>query len=146
MHTTLKISLSFSTSHMQECFPTSSISSYRYPCLRRWDYRLLLPSSTCKSTLQQSRSLCSEEIKDLQWTDVDTPELLQLLASEDIQLFDVREPEELEETGTIPRAVNLPRMLLTCSTTHKYDPFLSIQFPWYLYYVTLEITTDLLVC
>ena len=145
MHTPLKISLSFSTSHMQECFPTSSISNYRYPCLKRWDYRFLLPSSTCHFTLQQSRSLCSEEIKDLQWTDVDTPELLQLLASGDIQLFDVREPEELEETGTIPGAVNLPRMLLTCSVSWKYDPFLSIQFPWYWYSVILEIT-DQLVC
>lgn len=130
---------------MQECFPTSSISSYRYLCLKRWDYRFLFPSSACQSTLQPSRSLCSEEIKDLQWTDVDTPELLQLLASGDIQLFDVREPEELEETGTIPRAVNLPRMLLTCSVSWKYDPFLSIQFPWYRYYVILEIT-DQLVC
>ena len=40
---------------------------------------------------------------------MDTPELLRLLESGDIQLFDVREPEELEETGRIPRAVNLPR-------------------------------------
>jgi len=40
---------------------------------------------------------------------VDTPELLRLLESGDIQLFDVREPEELAETGRIPRAVNLPR-------------------------------------
>ena len=54
---------------------------------------------------------------------MDTPELLQLLASGDIQLFDVREPEELEETGIIPGAVNLPRMLITCSATLKYDPF-----------------------
>ena len=113
----------FSTSHMQECFPSCSIFSYRYLCSRRWDHRFLFPSSTCQPTLQQSRSLCSDEIKDLQWTDVDTPELLQLLASGDIQLFDVREPEELEETGVIPGAVNLPRMLMTCSATLKYDPF-----------------------
>ena len=123
----------FSTSHLQECFPTCSIFNYRYLCSRRWDYSFLFPSSTCQPTLQQSRSLCSDEIKDLQWTDVDTPELLQLLASGDIQLFDVREPEELEETGIIPGAVNLPRMLMTCSATLKYDPFLSIRFPWHWY-------------
>lgn len=46
--------------------------------------------------------------REIQWFDVDTDELVELLADGDIQLFDVREPEELVETGHIPGAVNLP--------------------------------------
>ncbi|EDO34074.1 predicted protein, partial [Nematostella vectensis] len=34
--------------------------------------------------------------------------LKELLSKEDIQLFDVRDPEELLETGQIPGAVNIP--------------------------------------
>jgi len=74
-----------------------------------WGYSSPLPAvpapPSFNPTLLQPRNFCSEE----HWTDVDTPELLWLLESGDIQLFDVREPEELEETGRIPRAVNLPR-------------------------------------
>ena len=50
--------------------------------------------------------------REIQWFDVDTDELVELLASGDIQLFDVREPEELVETGQIPGAINLPRMYI----------------------------------
>ena len=49
----------------------------------------------------------------IQWFDVDTDELVELIADGDIQLFDVREPEELVETGHIPGAVNLPRMYIS---------------------------------
>jgi rhodanese-related sulfurtransferase len=50
-----------------------------------------------------------EEEACLQWYDIDTQEFVQLVEGEKLQLFDVREPEELEETGIIPGAVNLPR-------------------------------------
>lgn len=43
------------------------------------------------------------------WYDIDTHEFVQLVDGKEMQLFDVREPEELEETGIIPGAVNLPR-------------------------------------
>lgn len=50
-----------------------------------------------------------EEGECLHWYDIDTHEFVQLVDGERLQLFDVREPEELEETGIIPGAVNLPR-------------------------------------
>eukprot|EP00731_Ephydatia_muelleri_P030396 Em0021g919a len=40
--------------------------------------------------------------------DVDVEELDCLLSEESVQLFDVREPSELLETGKIPRSVNIP--------------------------------------
>lgn len=42
--------------------------------------------------------------------DVDVEELDCILNEEHVQLFDVREPSELLETGKIPRSVNIPRM------------------------------------
>lgn len=50
----------------------------------------------------------TEEIKDLHWSEIDTPEFVQLVEEGQIQLFDVREPAELEETGRIPGSVNIP--------------------------------------
>ena len=50
--------------------------------------------------------------REMQWFNVNTDKLVELLASGDIQLFDVREPEELVQTGQIPGAVNLPRMYI----------------------------------
>lgn len=50
-----------------------------------------------------------EEEACLQWYDIDTREFVELVEGEKLQLFDVREPEELEETGIIPGAINLPR-------------------------------------
>ena len=41
-------------------------------------------------------------------SDVSYEELLALLESDDVQLFDVREPKEIKETGTIPGATNIP--------------------------------------
>ena len=48
-------------------------------------------------------------------TDVGIEELDCLLKEGRVQLFDVREPSELLETGKIPRSVNIPRML-ACMT------------------------------
>jgi hypothetical protein len=39
---------------------------------------------------------------------VEGPELLKMLADEDIFLLDVREPSELEEFGTVEGYVNIP--------------------------------------
>ena len=44
-------------------------------------------------------------------TDVGVEELDCLLQEGRVQLFDVREPNELLDTGKIPRSVNIPRML-----------------------------------
>ena len=41
-----------------------------------------------------------------------------MLRQKCIQLFDVREREEVRETGMIPRSVNIPRKYVTSS---KYD-------------------------
>ena len=56
-----------------------------------------------------SDSSDDEEPNCLQWYDIDTEEFVDLVDKANMQLFDVREPEELEETGIIPGAVNLPR-------------------------------------
>lgn len=103
------------------CYPTSSYSSLsshwtRQTCLAS---DLLDLHHTAKFTGRSvpSRSLSSgyssdEEEECLQWHDIDTEEFVQLVAGEEMQLFDVREPEELEETGIVPGAVNLPRKLV----------------------------------
>ena len=43
------------------------------------------------------------------WKIVEFDELVKMLRQRCIQLFDVREREEVRETGMIPRAVNIPR-------------------------------------
>ena len=47
-------------------------------------------------------------------TDVSVEELDCLLQEGRVQLFDVREPSELLDTGKIPRSVNIPRMHCMC--------------------------------
>lgn len=42
-------------------------------------------------------------------TEVGTEELETLLKDGQVQLIDIREPEELTETGTIPSSINIPR-------------------------------------
>lgn len=59
--------------------------------------------------LTSGYSSSDEEEECLQWYDIDTREFVELVEGEKLQLFDVREPEELEETGIIPGAINLPR-------------------------------------
>jgi len=62
-------------------------------------FLFLLESASCLST--DSRDALPE-------TDIDYAELRRMIDSGDIQLFDVREPEEVEETGMMPGATNLP--------------------------------------
>ena len=73
-----------------------------------------VPSRSISSGYSSSED--EEGDKCLQWYDIDTHEFVQLVDGEKIQLFDVREPEELEETGIIPGAVNLPRKLKLLAT------------------------------
>ena len=47
----------------------------------------------------------------LPWTDLDYDQVMSYVKSGDIQLFDVREPGEVQETGMMPKATNLPREL-----------------------------------
>ena len=81
-----------------------------YPQCRRHDAPLSFVASL--------RQFCSEEGTTVNPTkEVDTAELVEMIESGDIQLIDVREPFELEQTGVIPRAVNIPRkeaMLVLC--------------------------------
>ena len=48
-----------------------------------------------------------------QWYDIDTLDFVEMVkksqaGAEHLQLFDVREPEELQETGEIPGSINIP--------------------------------------
>ena len=55
----------------------------------------------------EGKSKCKKE--------VNYDELKSLLEENHVQLFDVREPRELEETGKIhPKAVNIPREYNFC--------------------------------
>ena len=58
--------------------------------------------------LTPSRSY-SSETEGFQEGDIGTVELLEMMERRDLQLIDVREPQELTETGIIPGAVNVPR-------------------------------------
>ncbi len=44
-------------------------------------------------------------------TEVGTVELQRLMDANDVQLIDVREPNELIESGQIPSAINIPCMI-----------------------------------
>lgn len=50
----------------------------------------------------------SEEEKERAWSDIGTEELKEMLGNKDIQLIDVREPEELLDLGRIPSSINIP--------------------------------------
>lgn len=54
-----------------------------------------------------------EEGKEHKWYDIDTPEFVQIVrehkGGEERLIIDVREPEELTESGQIPGTVNIPR-------------------------------------
>ena len=53
-------------------------------------------------------SSTEEKEGELTWVDVGTEELLDMLGSGDIQLIDVRELDELEESGRIPQSIHVP--------------------------------------
>lgn len=63
----------------------------------------------------------SEEV--LQWYDIDTLEFSRIVASYQegkttaatLSLIDVREPEELAESGQVPGTINIPRKRITMS-------------------------------
>ena len=48
-------------------------------------------------------------------TDVYLEELIQHLDSGNIKLIDVREPNEIEETGSLPTSINIPRIIIISS-------------------------------
>lgn len=52
---------------------------------------------------------------DESWTDISYSKLMSMIKSQDIQLFDVRTPEEITETGMMPKATNVPCTYLLCS-------------------------------
>ena len=84
--------------------------SIRYPWLKMlWTPK----NASCPAT--PFRTHCTKEIEELHWTEIDTEKFVSLIKGGGLQLFDVREPEELEETGRIPGAVNLPRMYTYCN-------------------------------
>ena len=56
----------------------------------------------------------SEEEKERAWSDIGTEELKEMLGNKDIQLIDVREPQELLDLGRIPSSINIPCMYVIC--------------------------------
>ncbi|KAK3699424.1 hypothetical protein QZH41_018581 [Actinostola sp. cb2023] len=58
-------------------------------------------------------------------TTVDIEDLKSMLAANDIQLFDVREPYELQELGRIPNSVNVPLREVPEAFTMKPKDFMS---------------------
>lgn len=65
----------------------------------------------------------------LKWYDVDTPEFSKIVTSyqegkataAEVTLIDVRQPEELVESGKIPGTINIPRKqpgIYTLNNTH----------------------------
>ena len=48
-------------------------------------------------------------------TDVHLEELIQHLDSGNIKLIDVRERNEIEETGSLPTSINIPRIIIISS-------------------------------
>lgn len=52
------------------------------------------------------------------WTDISIKELRAMLTAHNIQLFDVREPHELVESGKIACATNIPRTFFFVSVVN----------------------------
>ncbi len=59
------------------------------------------------------RQASTSSHEDQPWYDVDTDELVAMIQQnkEDMLLVDVREPEELQQTGVIPGSINIPSLL-----------------------------------
>lgn len=69
----------------------------------------LWPSDIKKLALSNHCSKRSTATAPLdQWTDISLTELKAMLTAGNIQLFDVREPHELVQTGKIACATNIP--------------------------------------
>ena len=54
------------------------------------------------------RWITTEALEELHWSEMDTAEFVEVLKKGTLRLFDIREPAELEESGSIPGSVNLP--------------------------------------
>lgn len=74
----------------------------------------LSPSPRFHRYLSTSSGEGAEE--ELKWYDIDTPEFARIVASyeagtkaADVSLIDVRQPEELSESGKVPGTINIPR-------------------------------------
>jgi 3-mercaptopyruvate sulfurtransferase SseA len=75
------------------------------------------PFSLLGSLPSWQRYLSTGYEEELKWYDVDTPEFARIVTSyqvgsttaADVSLIDVRQPEELMESGKIPGTVNIPR-------------------------------------
>ncbi|XP_077862688.1 uncharacterized protein LOC144344685, partial [Saccoglossus kowalevskii] len=65
-------------------------------------------SSQSRLYLQQPRRWLSSDINPEDFSSVDYNGLIALLDSGDVQLIDVREPDELIEYGKIPKSLNIP--------------------------------------
>lgn len=74
---------------------------------------LLISLSICGTMAAistDSRDVLKEPVEKKSWTIVEFDELVKMLRTSSIQLFDVREPcETLKGTTVIPQSVNIPR-------------------------------------
>ena len=94
-------------------------SGYDLKCfqIQRVSFQRYLSSSSSSSSSSGSVSDGGDDEYDetLSWYDIDTPEFVQLVTEyqegkrKNVLLVDVREPEELNESGVIPGTINIPR-------------------------------------
>ena len=95
---------------------TSSLNlkSYYRSNANFFRHRSVIKQSTIRAQavarcwLSSNSSTSTEEEEGLTWVDIGTEELLEMLERRDIQLIDVRELHELEESGRIPQSLHIP--------------------------------------
>ena len=73
---------------------------------------LCTPDSIRMKSLSSTRQYCTDDDDGSTWRDVGSNELNSMMSNKDIQLIDVREPQELIEDGHIPISVNIPCKIL----------------------------------
>lgn len=103
-------------------FKTSGSGGARFSTTSLYFYaKHLYPGHGTVSLSQRQRYLSTEgEERVLQWYDIDTQEFVKIVADHQegktaaLLLVDVREPEELEESGKVPGTVNIPRKRSHC--------------------------------